>query len=668
MTMLNEVDTDEEDTDDDYEYPLATLNTMTRAQYEAAGQKAADRPKEWEFNKPEKVKKTQPVIQNPQKARPPQQQAQAPRTPPLRQVRQHTPPPQRQRENAENPLAPNIQRLLRNNIKNTHHTEQSQTTPDIHQQYTPPPQPFKRKVTPVERADIDLDENVENVQIEYATPDKRMFEEQINLETAVDTTNVGKFLPKQVDLQRIIDQIQNKVIRQTHLPASFKDIKSHYLKSPHFKDIYMYLKDAKTPKDKRKSSTCIHEADKYLLLDELLFKINEHKDELTTRLCIPTTLVDMILYWYHSSRIGAHMGITKCVQTIRQKFYCPELERHARAYITGCHICQQFKSNKDKRIQYKHRVNVNTFACTKFSMDIKYMPTSSAGYNFILVLICETSNMLVVAPLKTRQTPEICQALIDKAIGYYGVPTHIICDEDPAFTSGLAQHMYQHFDIQLLTVGPTNHQSNQAEHGIKSLSKLIMSHLTGLGNDWHEYLSMCMLSYNAYATPNMDNVSPFEMVYGRKANLIPDIEIQPDIKIGQTHKQGLDKLQKKLQYLRTRIQKFRLARRMQQNKDRKENTFYKGQLVYMFQPRGAMLQTGSRKINCKFVGPLVIHKVISDNLFMLMSLDGTLYHAIVDASKLKPGFVKTAFGNMTTLAGLRQTLRGKVPVHMQEKS
>ena len=63
------------------------------------------------------------------------------------------------------------------------------------------------------------------------------------------------------------------------------------------------------------------------------------------------------------------------------------------------------------------------------------------------------------------------------------------------------------------------------------------------------------------------------------------------------------------------------------------------QIVYMYNPSGGKLQTGSRKIQCHFVGPLAIYKCISPNQFLLMSLDGVLYPMVVEEARLKPGLI-----------------------------
>ena len=58
----------------------------------------------------------------------------------------------------------------------------------------------------------------------------------INKENLVD-----KFLPKQTDIDKILEEIQRKVIKGTHLPVEIKEIQVGYLHSPYFKDLYLYL-------------------------------------------------------------------------------------------------------------------------------------------------------------------------------------------------------------------------------------------------------------------------------------------------------------------------------------------------------------------------------------------------------------------------------------------
>ena len=50
-----------------------------------------------------------------------------------------------------------------------------------------------------------------------------------------------------------------------------------------------------------------------------------------------------------------------------------------------------------------------------------------------------------------------------------------------------------------------------------------MKHLTGQRDNWPLYCKPAMLVYNSYATPNLDNLIPFEVAIGRKAVLAPSL-------------------------------------------------------------------------------------------------------------------------------------------------
>ena len=211
---------------------------------------------------------------------------------------------------------------------------------------------------------------------------------------------------------------------------------------------------------------------------------------------MPTSKVDMLLDYFHSSLMGGHMGITKTYLTISQYFYCSNLAHNICAYIIGCHVCQMVKAGKAPKRPFQQRINSNIPALIKVSMDVKYMPPSGGknSYNFILVMLCEVSNYLVVTPLKTARTVEICTA-IKLFIRYFSPPMHIMCDQDPAFMSMMAQVFFQHFGIRVITVSTTNHKSLLAEHGIKSLGEILKCNLGEFGHDWVNFLDFAMLVY-----------------------------------------------------------------------------------------------------------------------------------------------------------------------------
>ena len=134
--------------------------------------------------------------------------------------------------------------------------------------------------------------------------------------------------------------------------------------------------------------------------------------------------------------MGGHSGITKCFKTISQRFYCPNLVKQLRAYITGCH--------KRQRPDQPHQKRINLYVppMTKISMDSKEM-SSNYGYSRILVLLCEISNFLVALPLHSTRAQHVVEVFQRGYLASFGPPSHIICDLDPAFTSSLMEAFYK---------------------------------------------------------------------------------------------------------------------------------------------------------------------------------------------------------------------------------
>ena len=79
-------------------------------------------------------------------------------------------------------------------------------------------------------------------------------------------------------------------------------------------------------------------------------------------------------------------------------------------------------------------------------------------------------------------------------------------------------YLFKNLDIKIKTVLPYNHQSLQAEQGIKSLSIILMKHLTNLGQVWPKYLPLATFAYNTFNNPNIANYSPYELVFSRNQN------------------------------------------------------------------------------------------------------------------------------------------------------
>ena len=190
-------------------------------------------------------------------------------------------------------------------------------------------------------------------------------------------------------------------------------------------------------------------------MDSLLFRISSEKE--TTALAVPETCTDTIITLYHKSLFAGHQGVIKTYLTISDKFFIPSLIHYLRSYIKGCHSCQLACNEKPPPRQLQTRINPNYVPMSRLSMDLKVMPRSHKGHKYILCMIDEVKNYLVIVSIFQARSEEIGKALIENVIVKYCIPEYIIMDQDCAFMSSLMTYLFHRFDIKIKTVAPYNH-------------------------------------------------------------------------------------------------------------------------------------------------------------------------------------------------------------------
>ena len=164
-------------------------------------------------------------------------------------------------------------------------------------------------------------------------------------------------------------------------------------------------------------------------------------------------------------------------------------------------------------------------------MDLKVTPRSHKGHKYILCIIDEVNNYLIIVPIYQAKSEEIGEALIENVITKNCIPEYIIMDQDSVFMSSLMTYILNKFNIKIRTVALYNHQSLQAEHSIKSLSITLTKHLINLGQMWPKYLPFATFAYKTFNTPNLQNYSPYELTFGRKPKPLLNLDSNPDIKV-----------------------------------------------------------------------------------------------------------------------------------------
>ena len=303
-----------------------------------------------------------------------------------------------------------------------------------------------------------------------------------------EDTVFRKHIPKQIELDRFIHALKEKVIHDYNIPIHVKALRAEYKRSPYFRDIVKYIKTGYCSYVGKAQRLFKMLCEDYILMDDILFKIRyvkEQKGKPTLVLCVPEKYIPIILYQYHAPLLAGHPGIVTMYHMVRKKYYFPTMMPLIKQFVASCYECQSMKENQPIPKVHYPRIPLDTRMMVRVSMDIKEMPKSILGYNCILVCVCEYTNWIKAIPLVDQKAGTIADAIFFRIICEYGTPKAIICDEGPAFTSDLMKMYFHAMNVKPYYISPMNHGSNRAERYIRTLNDIYAGISQGLERSGH---------------------------------------------------------------------------------------------------------------------------------------------------------------------------------------
>ena len=133
-----------------------------------------------------------------------------------------------------------------------------------------------------------------------------------------------------------------------------------------------------------------------------------------TQLVIPDSMKDIMLQQLHNQ--GGHLGIFKTTENIKARFYWPGYEKDTQTWISSCQQCQRHNPPQPDR-----RAPLGTIKTShpfeKLSWDIMGpLPTSSKGYQYILVVTDLFSKWVKAFPMCVTDSETLAKILVDEVV------------------------------------------------------------------------------------------------------------------------------------------------------------------------------------------------------------------------------------------------------------
>ena len=148
-------------------------------------------------------------------------------------------------------------------------------------------------------------------------------------------------------------------------------------------------------------------------------------------------------------------------------------------------------------------------------MDFITTLPESQGYDAIFVMVDQFNKLAhMVLTMGTATTLETAKLFLNAWWRHHGLPTVILSDRDPKFTSAFWRHFFRKVGTKL-TFSTTFHPQTdgQTEQVNGVLNQYLRNFVSADQKDWADYVGLAEFSYNA-VTHSVIKQSSFKVAYG----------------------------------------------------------------------------------------------------------------------------------------------------------
>lgn len=355
--------------------------------------------------------------------------------------------------------------------------------------------------------------------------------------------------------------------------------------------------------------------------NDLLKRAWESADgkEVKTQLLVPKNKVPEVLDEMHGGKSGAHFGINKTMDKIRERFYWVNWSEDVREWCRKCVTCAATKGPRTRSRGKMKQYNVGS-PFERIAIDIAGpFPESNKGNKYILVAMDYFTKWPEVFALPNQEATTVAETLVDNVFSRFGVPLELHSDQGRNFESNVFKKICTILGIKKTRTTPLHPQSDGM---VERFNKTIEEHLTKVvekhQRDWDEHLPLFLMAYRS-AVHNTTGLTPARILFGK------ELRLPCDLKFGSPENEQMDvedyayRLREKLlaihEIARERIQLASDRMKARYDVNASNSGFYEGDRVWLYNPQRK--KGISPKLTPAWEGPYTVVKRINDVVYRI---------------------------------------------------
>jgi transposase InsO family protein len=216
-----------------------------------------------------------------------------------------------------------------------------------------------------------------------------------------------------------------------------------------------------------------------------------------------------------------HFGAADMARTIRSstRSTWPNLVRDCQKVVSSCIPCQRY--NIGKMGYHPPRSVQALMPLDHIAIDLKQMPISSKGNVYYLLVIDVATRFVFLRPLASKTAYAVAQPLL-RLFCDLGFPKVLQSDNGGEFVNEVMTALKNLAGIDQRVISAYHHRSNgMAERAIQSTSNAVYKAISGLIDQWDDYLPAIQHAFNTRCI-ELHGSSPYALLFGRAPNNFAD--------------------------------------------------------------------------------------------------------------------------------------------------
>ncbi|KAL5786007.1 hypothetical protein ACOSQ2_008399 [Xanthoceras sorbifolium] len=333
-----------------------------------------------------------------------------------------------------------------------------------------------------------------------------------------------------------------------------------------------------------------------------------------------------------------HPGSTKMYRDLRTQYWWSGLKRDVIEFVNRCMTCQRVKAEHQVPSGLLQPISIPEWKWDRITMDfVTGLPLTRSKQDSIWVIVDRLTKSAHFLPIRTDYSLDrLAELYIREIVRLHGVPTSIISDRDPRFTSRFWKKFQEALGTRLNFSTAFHPQTDgQSERVIQVLKDMLMSYIINFEGSWVDHLPLIEFGYNNSFQTSI-TMAPYEALYGRKCRtplcwteLGEDKLVGPDV-IRQT--------EEKVKIIKDRLKAASDRQKSYADRKRRDIEYVVGDRVFLkVSPWKKILRFGKKgKLSQRFIGPYeIIERVGPVTYRLALPLELEKIHDVFHVSMLR---------------------------------